>query len=384
MSKGEEYMESVEGLSTLERMIIKRAKQTDTPVNGSIELLPLCNMNCDMCYIRLSREDMERQGKMRTADEWLELGSQMKEAGVLFLLLTGGEPFLHPDFKKIYLGLREMGMIITINTNGTLIDADLAGFLGKYKPRRVNVTLYGTDKKTYTELCHYPDGYRRTMRGISLLCENGVDVKIGGSLTKANRNDLNRLLDIGEELDIPVRVDTYMMPATRERKLSYNLQSRLNPEDAAKARVYALKREMGEELFEQYVRQALKYVQHSKSETARDRHMSCMAGRCSFTVNWQGEMRPCVVMNEPSISVFEVGFEKAWEYISEVTSKILLNEKCSFCCMRHLCRTCAACALLETGGYDGVPEYMCRYTEETLRLLRKDVEMKQEAESDAV
>ena len=112
--------------------------------------------------------------------------------------------------------------------------------------------------------------------------------------------------------------------------------------------------------------------------------MSCMAGRCSFTVNWQGEMRPCVVMNEPSISVFEVGFEKAWEYISEVTSKILLNEKCSFCCMRHLCRTCAACALLETGSYDGVPEYMCRYTEETLRLLRKDVEKSQEAESDAL
>ena len=143
--------------------------------------------------------------------------------------------------------------------------------------------------------------------------------------------------------------------------VDYNRNGR---EDAAKARVYALKREMGEELFEQYVRQALKYVQYSKSETARDRHMSCMAGRCSFTVNWQGEMRPCVVMNEPSISVFEVGFEKAWEYISEVTSKILLNEKCSFCCMRHLCRTCAAFALLETGSYDGVPEYMCR-------LLRK-------------
>ena len=93
--------------------------------------------------------------------------------------------------------------------------------------------------------------------------------------------------------------------------VDYNRNGR---EDAAKARVYALKREMGEELFEQYVRQALKYVQYS--------------------------------------------------YISEVTSKILLNEKCSFCCMRHLCRTCAAFALLETGSYDGVPEYMCR-------LLRK-------------
>lgn len=377
-------MEPMEGAGTLERMYIKRAKETITPVNGSIELLPLCNMNCDMCYVRLSREEMESQGRMRTADEWLQIGKQMKKTGVLFLLLTGGEPFLHPEFREIYLGLREMGMIITINTNGTLIDKELAGFLGEYKPRRVNITLYGTDEKTYTELCHYPDGYRRAVQGISLLCANGVDVKIGGSLTKTNRNDLNRLLEIGEELNVPARIDTYMMPAVRERRLPYNQQSRLDPEAAANARVYALKREMGEEVFAQYVRQALEYVRHPKSGTERGRHMSCMAGRCSFTVNWQGEMRPCVVMSEPSVSVFKEGFESAWKYIVRETGKLLLNEKCSVCRMRHLCRTCAACAFLETGSYDGVPEYMCRYTEETLRLLRKDAEKDQEAKSDAI
>ena len=82
-------------------------------------------------------------------------------------------------------------------------------------------------------------------------------MKVGGSLALANRDDLDKLLDIGEELDIPVRVDTYMMPATRERDLPYNMQSRLNPEEAARARIRALKREMGPELFPQYVRQSV-------------------------------------------------------------------------------------------------------------------------------
>ena len=75
-------MEQLEGATTVERMILDQAKRTRTPANGSIELLPLCNMNCDMCYVRLSREEMERQGRLRTADEWLEIGRQMKEAGV--------------------------------------------------------------------------------------------------------------------------------------------------------------------------------------------------------------------------------------------------------------------------------------------------------------
>ena len=367
-------MEPLEGATTVERMLLDQARRTRTPANGSIELLPLCNMNCDMCYVRLSREEMEAKGRLRTADEWLEIGRQMKDAGVLFLLLTGGEPFLYPDFRRLYLELRKMGMIITINTNGTLINEDLAEFFGKYKPRRVNITLYGTDEETYDKLCHYPGGYEKTLRGIRLLREQGVDVKVGGSLALANQDDLDKLLDIGEALDIPVRVDTYMMPATRERDLPYNMQSRLNPEEAARARILALKREMGPEVFPQYVCQSVERADHPEPAEAKPGHMSCMAGQCSFTINWQGEMRPCVILTEPAISVFEVGFKAAWKYIVEETHKILLNEKCSTCHMRHLCRTCAASALLETGSYDGVPDYMCRYAGESLRILREEWE----------
>lgn len=367
-------MKSLEGVTTVERILIAQAKSTRIPANGSMELLPLCNMNCDMCYVRLRREEMERQGRLRTADEWLEIGRQMKEAGVLFLLLTGGEPFLYPEFRRLYLELRKMGMIITINTNGTLIDEDLAQFFGKNKPRRVNITLYGTDEEIYTNLCHYPGGYEKTLRGIRLLRKYGVDVKVGGSLARANKDDLDKLLDVQEELDIPVRVDTYMMPATRERELPYNMQSRLDPEEAAQARIHALKREMGPELFPQYVQQSIYRADHPEPAEARPGHISCMAGQCSFTINWQGEMRPCVILSEPAVSVFEVGFEAAWKYIVEETDKILLNAKCSTCYMRHLCRTCAASALLETGSYDGVPDYMCRYTEESFRLLREEWE----------
>ena len=367
-------MEPLEGATTVERMLLDQAKRTRTPANGSIELLPLCNMNCDMCYVRLSREAMERQGRLRTVDEWLEIGRQMKDAGVLFLLLTGGEPFLYPDFKRLYLGLRQMGMILTINTNGTLIDEELAEFFGKYKPRRVNITLYGTDEETYAELCHYPGGYERTLRGIRLLRERGVDVKVGGSLTRANKDNLDRLLDVEKELGIPVRVDTYMMPATRERELPYNMQSRLGPEEAARARIHALKREMGPELFPQYVQQSVYMADQPEPDESKPGHMACLAGQCSFTINWQGEMRPCVMLSEPAVSVFEAGFAAAWKYIVEETGKILLSAKCSTCHLRHLCRTCAASALLEAGSYNAVPEYMCRYAGESLRLLREEWE----------
>lgn len=374
-------MEQMEGASTIERMLLEQAKKMRTPAHGSIELLPLCNMNCDMCYVRLSREEMEKKGRLRTADEWLGVARQMKEAGVLFLLLTGGEPLLYPDFCRLYLELRKLGMILTMNTNGTLIDEKMAAFLGKYKPRRVNVTLYGTDDESYGKLCHYPDGFQKTIQGIRLLRKYGVDVKVGCSLAKANREDLDRILDIGEELDVPVRVDTYMMPATRERELPYKRQSRLDPEEAAAARVHALKREMGTELFAGYVKASVERADVPQMTSDQSRHIACMAGQCSFSVNWQGKLQPCVILDQPAADVFEMGFQSAWEHVVKETDGILLSSKCSSCRIRHLCRTCAASAIFESGSYDGVPEYMCRYAEETLRILQQEWERIQDEQS---
>ena len=105
-------MNYMDDASTFERSFLQKARQQHIPITGALELLPLCNMNCDMCYVRLSRSEMECQGQLRTVDEWILLAQQMQKAGTLFLLLTGGEPLLFPDFKTLYLELRNMGMIL--------------------------------------------------------------------------------------------------------------------------------------------------------------------------------------------------------------------------------------------------------------------------------
>ena len=375
-------MDLLVGASAFERIMLDRSAENYTPINASIELLPLCNMNCDMCYVRLSREEMERQGRLRTAQEWLAIGRQMKKAGVLFLLLTGGEPLLYPEFKAVYLGLREMGMFLTINTNGTLIDEEWAAFFGEYKPRRVNITLYGADENAYRTLCHYPGGFERVMRAVKLLRQNGVEVKLAGSATKQNAAELERLIEIGRELGVPMHIDSYMMPATRERTLPFAQQSRLSPEEAARAKLIALRGLKGDAGFDRAVREILRDAARRRPGEYRT-GTSCLAGRCSFTVNWQGMMRPCVVMTAPQMDVFAQGFDAAWRCICEETGKIRTSEECHRCPMRTLCDTCAAAALLEEGDYSAKPRYLCRQTKEYLRLLMEEVKRMQAQRDEA-
>lgn len=356
---------------TMETYLIQSASSQHVPINGSLELLPLCNMNCDMCYVRLSREEMERQGRLRTVEEWLKVANEMQEAGTLFLILTGGEPLLYPGFRELYLELRKLGMIITINTNGTLIDEDWADFFAKHPPRRINITLYGTNPETYRELCHYEAGYEKALRGIRLLRERNVDVKINGSLVRDNEMDVRTMIETARNLDAAVNIDTYMYPAVRERSKLFHEQSRLLPERAAHGRVECLRAERDPETFLQVARSVVQKAEQTAEGEAVPGTMRCQAGRTSFTINWQGKMRPCVMLTWPEAEVFETGFAKAWEKLQAGVRTITLSSKCSKCRLRELCDTCAACALYEGGAHDAVPEYMCRYTENFVEEMRK-------------
>lgn len=364
-------MDIFDNTTTLEEQMVHLATSRSIPIGGSIELLPLCNMSCNMCYVRLSKSEMEQQGKMRTLDEWRMLANQMKENGVLFLLLTGGEPLLYPDFKELYLYLQKIGMILTINTNGTLIDKKWAEFFGKNPPRRINVTLYGTNEETYSSLCHHPGGLKKTIEAIRLLREQKVDVKINGSLVKANCSDIDKITELARSLGVPIKIDTYMYPVTRERSNIFNEHIRLSPQDAADAKLHFTKNILTSEQFKKYTQKTLHLVKNTPVGQAIPRSVECRAGKSSFAINWCGEMRPCILLITPSISVFEHDFTYAWKYIVKETDKIRLSAKCNQCSFRKVCQTCAACAFWESGKYDGVPEYMCQYTSHKLDVLKQ-------------
>ena len=93
-------MQDLDAMDSMEKMLIQKAYQRQAPINGSLELLPLCNMNCDMCYVRLSKAEMEQKGRLRTKEEWIKLAHQMKDAGTLFLLSQEESRYYFRDLRK--------------------------------------------------------------------------------------------------------------------------------------------------------------------------------------------------------------------------------------------------------------------------------------------
>lgn len=172
-----------------------RACRSGTPLAGNFELTARCNFNCKMCYVHLTAEEQQRRGRELTADEWLAIAQEARSRGMLFLLLTGGEPLIRKDFRYLLTELKKMGLLVSVNSNGSLIDRDWLDFFRHEPPFRFNITLYGASDAAYERLCGRPM-FARVTENIRALRELGVGVKLNVSMTPYNVADMAEIYRI--------------------------------------------------------------------------------------------------------------------------------------------------------------------------------------------
>ncbi len=332
------------------------------PIAGNFELTANCNFRCKMCYVH---EDC-REGVL-SAEEWIAIGKRAVEQGMVFVLLTGGEPFLRPDFKEIYSALIKMGLLISINTNGSLIDDDMFAFLVENPPIRMNISLYAADNEVYKELCGR-EALEIVKKNIIRLHEAGISVKINSSITPDNASEIEAIYAFGEEHGIPVTASTYMYPPVRINDKKYGSSpARFTAEEAA---AYLLK------CREQYLTPdqlqnsaALINPDDELCDGETQENMHCRAGKTAFWITWDGRMLPCGMFPDEGYSVRKMGFDAAWEAVKNYTKTIMMPKECTSCPKKDRCSVCAASCISETGSPAIRPDYICRLTMTYDKLL---------------
>ncbi len=355
----------------IRRTLARRCAQLGIPVSGTFELTPRCNLRCKMCYVRLTPEEMKPLGRERTAAEWLDLAGEAVNAGMTFLLITGGEPTIREDFPEIYAGLVKMGLSISINTNATLLTPAIRRLWHEFPPAQVNVTLYGTCREDYEQLCGSSDAFDRVTEGIDWLKSEGILVHLNTTITPVNLPHWEQIESFAKERGLDLRMTAYCFPPVRRDECgSCQEYARLDPEIAGELIV----RDM-------YYREGRGAVLRRLADidtplqTACDldlgEPMKCMAGRSQFWINWNGSMTACGMLSDPVFRPFDCGFSEAWEQLQKAIDLIKLCPDCINCNESSTCTNCAAVTFAETGRFDGKPEYMCKMNQAYRSALLK-------------
>ena len=360
-----------------------KAAKNKIPLMGNFELSPVCNFSCKMCYIRRTPEQVRKEGKrIRDWKEWLELGKQCKDAGMLYLLLTGGEPFIYPGFRKLYEALHKMGIIIMINSNGTMIDEETVEWLKTMAPARINITLYGASPETYKKLCGCADGFERAKKAIALLKEAGIPTVINVSMIPENKDDMEGIIEIGREFDLNTRIVTYMFPPVRRNE--WEGYSRFTAEEAGKMYLQKFRCQWPDE-YEKIIKGKMELLNKKVDAEAEtnwgadieneEEHMSCRAGRSSFWVSWDGVMTACGMLPFPMETYpFDEPFNDCWLKLNKAVREAAVMRECSKCSKKDICKPCVARLYAENGNVQDKSGYLCEMTDYIIDGMKTDLE----------
>ncbi len=343
------------------------------PLNGTFELTGRCNMRCKMCFVRVDEKAILKTGeKERSTKEWIDLAEKAAEAGTLNLLLTGGEITLRTDFTEIYSAIAQMGFILTVYTNATMIDDKIMKAFEKYPPHTIGVTIYGANNDTYLKLCGNPHGFDQFCEGLSRLKELPSLLDMRTTLVRDNIHDYESMKAFTKKQfseDKILHVTSRIFPAVRG-SISEPEKVRLSSVEMFKFLHNGLisakhDLESGHLDVEQFFPQD-KY-DRLINEIKRRRPIlegeylfsGCGAGISSYFISWSGNMYACGALPTGFTKPFENGFQQAWNELPMKYPFGHLNEKCANCDLLSYCDSCPAYRILETGSWHGVPKEAC-------------------------
>lgn len=161
------------------------------------QLNSACNIACLHCCEEAGHSMPDELG----SDELKDLCKQIADLGVPYVAISGGEPLLHPDFFEISEFFRNNGISLKVETNGLLIDRDMAKRFAELGFRSVQVSVDGATPESFVKLRKRGD-WQRTIEACNLLVEEGVNTEVVFVPTKYNIHEAGDVIEMTYKMGI--------------------------------------------------------------------------------------------------------------------------------------------------------------------------------------
>jgi radical SAM protein with 4Fe4S-binding SPASM domain len=334
------------------------------PMDVTLEVTRRCPLECQHCYNNLAMGDLAARNQELTKEEYFAILSELADMGAIWLLFTGGEIFARKDFLEIYAFANKKGFLVTLFTNGILINEKIADYLLEVPPFAIEITLYGRTKQTYEALTQIPGSYERCLRGIHLLLERGLPLKLKTVATKINRHEVVAMREFAEdELGVEFKFDSLVNP--RIDCSQSPVAVRLSPEE-----VVAL--DMHWEKLAAEHRKNLQRELAGPPPSANRAVYSCGGGIKSFAIDPNGKMSICVLSHQDTYDIRSGSVRQGWdEFLLKVRQKQRAHPptKCVECRIHSVCSMCPANGELENGNPESPVEFLCEVAHLRARAL---------------
>ncbi len=341
----------------------------------NLDITARCNNDCGHCYINLPARDAAARARELPPAEILRIAREAADLGALWCALSGGEPLLREDFPEIYVGLKKLGLLVTIYTNACLVTPATIRLFKRYPPRDIEVTVYGVSRRVYERVTRRLGSYAAFKRGLRLLEKAGLPIRLKAMALKSNFEEFEAIASFCREKTKDFYRFDPILHMRYDRNPARNAlirRERLSP-----AQIVALERA---DPVRSRALQAMCAERQPPAPPGPEPSsglLHCGTGTGGFDVGPEGEFRLCPSL-WPSDFVYDLrrgSVADAWNrFVPEALAKAAKSRggpaECRACPIAGLCLWCPAHAHLETGRVRGNTIYFCRVAHARAEALK--------------
>lgn len=317
-----------------------------SPITVLWELTQRCHLDCTHCYLgdKSFRDELD----FPQAEAVLK---KLRQAGSFLLILTGGEPTLHPDFDAIAQAAFDMEFAPTLFTAAGNLTPARRKFIGSLPWMQIEVSLLGA-KGDHNRIARRDGAFDRSIEDIAYWRSVGREVLIKTVVWKDNREQIAEIKEIADRLGCHLKASPFLMHRTDNHQ-STGLQTGGD----------ATQKELLENLA------AIEFLQKGgvsacdgslvsgkKTDGPHtvEQALLCGAGRKAWALAPNADVFPCNILRIPCGNLLKQPWDEIWfsEAMSGVRDVMVEDvHGCKSCGVISHCKRCPGQAWLESGDY---------------------------------
>ncbi len=190
-----------------------------TAYSVSWNLTQRCNLECAHCYMSAhagadTRGELSTEECRRVIDEIATVNPNV------FLILTGGEPFLRKDLFAIADYAAEKTFTTVFGTNGVLLREPEAKLMRRHGVLGASISLDSVDAARHDAFRRLPGSWNAAVRATRVLTDEGLDFSLHMSVTDWNVGEVPAMVDFARSLGAKVLNFFFLVRTGRGRDLT--------------------------------------------------------------------------------------------------------------------------------------------------------------------
>ncbi|BBH65294.1 hypothetical protein ACTI_19790 [Actinoplanes sp. OR16] len=257
-----------------------------------------CNFACEHCYMET------RPFAGLDLPEKLHLIETLRDMGVLWFQITGGEPLINPHFAPAYRAAHDAGMMLEVLTNGSrLARPEILDVFRASRPHKITVSMYGASPETAYALTRANSAFKSTYTGLVAAADAKLPVEVTIIITKHNIDALEEMRALVRDLGLAFKEFGSISPTYTGNGSTLDSQT---PGYLDKSAIFR----------------------------------GCPAGHTSFHVDPHGNATMCKVGRENPINIITEGPQGLLRLPAIADAQMLRTGGCSGCTLSSTCRVC--------------------------------------------